>query len=185
MCEDQDKLNDVLAKLSEEDLSLLEKHFHCAVPTSCIRSRQQFTSEEDAQLRQLVKEYGENDWASIAARMKDRNARQCRERWRHYLSPSISKKKWTPEEDELLISKYNEYGPRWVFLTKFFNNRTDINLKNRWIVIIRREAKNKGKMPCDERSESNDNDKESLFDEFISCDTELMLAKNAHTVNSL
>jgi hypothetical protein len=64
--------------------------------------------------------------------MDQKNARQCKERWTNYLSPGINTAAWTRDEEALLIQKYAEFGPRWVAITKFFPNRTDSMLKNRF-----------------------------------------------------
>ena len=96
-------------------------------------SRRKFTHEEDEKLKSLVSTFGVGDWRNIAAHMDNRNARQCRERWKHYLSPTVSNGPWTETEDELLRIKYNELGPQWSRIAKFFPTRTDITVKNRWI----------------------------------------------------
>ncbi|EAY15029.1 Myb-like DNA-binding domain containing protein [Trichomonas vaginalis G3] len=72
--------------------------------------------------------------------MGNRNPRQCRDRYTKYLSPDLNKNPWTPEEDALLISKYHEIGAKWVKMSKFFNNRTDYSLKNRWNVLVRHNS---------------------------------------------
>ena len=101
-------------------------------------SRRKFTNEEDEKLKNLVSTYGAGDWRNIAAHMDNRNARQCRERWKHYLSPSVSNGPWTESEDELLREKYNELGSQWSRIAKFFPTRTDITVKNRWISMTGR-----------------------------------------------
>jgi hypothetical protein len=45
--------------------------------------------------------------------MAGRTVRQCRERWKYYLEPSINKLEWTPQEDQLLMEKHHDLGPRW------------------------------------------------------------------------
>lgn len=131
-------VNSILEKLSEEEKEVLQNYFTAAIPLK--RSRTQFSYEEDQRLKNLVEQYGENDWNTISSHMEGRNIRQCRERWRHYLSPTIKNTPWTPEEDELLRQKVTQYGPRWVLLTAYFPNRTDVNIKNRWVVLLRRQA---------------------------------------------
>lgn len=101
-----------------------------------------FTPDEDQKLRDLVATYGTGNWSLIAKEMKTkRNCRQCRERWYKYLSPEINHQPWTKEEDELLEIKYAEYGPKWKAISMFFNNRTDINVKSRWLKKMREKAK--------------------------------------------
>ena len=53
-------------------------------------------------LSQLVGEHGIKSWAAIATRLRDRNGKQCRERWRNHLRPQLFKGEWTPEEDQKL-----------------------------------------------------------------------------------
>lgn len=103
--------------------------------------KSKFTPEEDKLLRALVNQYGESNWSKIAENMPRRNVRQCKERWQNYLTPNVSKEPWTPEEDLLLEEKYNEIGAKWVRIAQFFKNRTDTNVKNRYMVLSRRSKK--------------------------------------------
>lgn len=100
-----------------------------------------FTKEEDKRLIEAVKEYGDNNWALVASYVGNRTRRQCCERWRKFLCPNINVSSWTEEEDELLLAKYNQYGPKWALLRRYFNNRTDVNIKTRYIVLSRRIKK--------------------------------------------
>jgi hypothetical protein len=70
--------------------------------------------------------------------MPGRNARQCHDRWLSYLSPEIGNGPWSPEEEQLLIRKYEEFGAAWKHIATFFVSRTDINVKSRWLLIQRR-----------------------------------------------
>lgn len=97
------------------------------------RKREKFLPEEDEKLRKLVENYGTNSWETISQNMPGRNARQCRERWKHYLSSAKSKEPWTPEEDMLLYQKMEEFGPKWTKIATFFEDRTDIQVKSRWM----------------------------------------------------
>lgn len=97
------------------------------------RRREKFLPQEDEMLRQLVDKYGPCAWEQIAREMPGRNVRQCRERWKHYLSGTASKEPWTEEEDQLLFEKMKEIGPKWTKLTQFFKGRTDIQIKARWM----------------------------------------------------
>ena len=96
-----------------------------------------FTQAEDELLRQLVIEFGENDWRNLAKRMEGRNPRQCRDRWQNYLDPKLNNGSWTPEEDRLLLEKREELGPKWKLITTFFVNRTDSMIKTRYNSLIR------------------------------------------------
>ncbi|EAY18843.1 Myb-like DNA-binding domain containing protein [Trichomonas vaginalis G3] len=97
-----------------------------------------FTVEDDAKLKSLVETYGETDWNLISQKMETRNPRQCRERWENYLSPKVNHSPFTPAEDIQLLTLYEELGAKWVQISKRFNNRTDISVKSRWMVLKRR-----------------------------------------------
>ena len=104
--------------------------------------RLRFSKEDDIQLKEFVQKYGE-DWNLIASLMEGKNSRQVKDRYMKYLSPDLNHNPWIIEEDELLKQKINEMGKKWNLLVKFFPNRTDIALKNRWIIIERSERKQK------------------------------------------
>lgn len=96
--------------------------------------RNKFTIEEDQKLRDLVSKYGDRSWGIISSLMENRSQRQCRERWKHYLSCDIneSKKPWTKEEDLILILKYNELGPKWTKIARELPGRSDLQVKQRY-----------------------------------------------------
>jgi hypothetical protein len=96
------------------------------------RRRVKFEPDEDAKLRNLVAIHGPNAWHEIAKKMGNRNPRQCRERWKHYLSRGSGHPAWTDEEDQLLWTKVLEFGQRWTKLVVFFPGRSDIQIKSRW-----------------------------------------------------
>jgi hypothetical protein len=102
-----------------------------------------FSPEEDAELRSLAKRFGESHWDLIAAHLPGRSARQCRDRWVHYLSLPVNCSEWTTEEDKLLIAKHSEIGSKWVQIARFFVNRSDAMIKNRFRFLQRRQARAK------------------------------------------
>lgn len=97
-----------------------------------------FTKEEDAKLASIVSSMKELNWKIVSEKMGDRNPRQCKERWENYLDPNVNRSPFTTQEDILLIEKFQELGPKWVVISKFFNNRSDICIKSRYMVLKRR-----------------------------------------------
>ncbi|MDR1597783.1 MAG: hypothetical protein LBR89_02505 [Holosporales bacterium] len=90
--------------------------------------RDQFSKEEDYALRTNVELFG-TDWTEIAARMPGRNVRQCRERWKHY----ISRETYAPitqEESLHLCNLYVQFGPKWTQIAARTPGRTDLDVKN-------------------------------------------------------
>ena len=120
--------------------------------------KEQFTPAEDSKLISIIQYIGDKNWESVSSMMGTRNARQCKERWTKYLSPSINKSAWTEAEDQLLLSKYSEIGPKWVKISSYFDNRTDASIKNRWNVLKRRE-----KRSLETKLSSNANEDNKLF----------------------
>jgi hypothetical protein len=96
-----------------------------------------FERREDEMLLELVKQYGTDSWPTIAAALGNRTARQCRNRYGSFLAPGVNNDPWTPDEDDLLKSKYNDIGPKWAVLRQFFPGRSDLNIKNRFAFLSR------------------------------------------------
>lgn len=94
--------------------------------------RRVFTTEEDRYLTEIVTSKECANWLEIAQKLPGRTARQCRDRWVNYLSPSNSFEPWTREEDELIVQKVNELGTKWAQISKFIPGRSDNTIKNRW-----------------------------------------------------
>jgi hypothetical protein len=65
--------------------------------------------------------------------MPGRNIRQCRERWKHYLSGEKLSVPWSKQEDQLLQEKVKEIGAKWTKIAAILGDRTDLEVKNRWM----------------------------------------------------
>lgn len=105
-----------------------------------------WTKEEDEKLLYLINLYGKDNWNFLSKQMGSRNARQCKERFQYYLDPDIKSDQWTPEEDQLILLKRQELGPKWTIIKKFFNNRTDAMIKTRYNALIRAKRIREKKM---------------------------------------
>jgi hypothetical protein len=104
-------------------------------------SRRKFSPEEDDMLRTVVTQLGHSDWSVIARHLPNRTPRQCRDRWKHYISPEVVTGNWTEADDQLLMSKVQELGQKWSTITQLFPGRTDIGVKNRYISLTGRGNK--------------------------------------------
>jgi hypothetical protein len=83
----------------------------------------------------LVEQFGTSSWSTIAARMPGRNVRQCRDRWKHYLSAQI-KQPWSAEEDCFLVQQVQHLGLTWSRIAATLPNRTDFEIRARWSQIF-------------------------------------------------
>ena len=111
-------------------------------------THRKFTQAEDQLLVTYVRKYGEKNWKTIAKMMDGRTPRQCRERFKYYLStPLMNVSNWSQEEDALLLQKYQEMGSKWSQIALFFPGRTDINIKNRFNRIMRTYKRNNIALP--------------------------------------
>ena len=124
-------------------------------PTKPAKSK--FTLEEDEVLTQLVMTSVVLDWNQIAAKMPNRNPRQCRERWQNYLDPHLTQNEWTEEEDKLIIQKQEELGPRWNAIARFFKGRSGNSIRNRYLMIQRHNEKKAKKASLQQRIQSHYN----------------------------
>lgn len=93
--------------------------------------RKHFDKYEDYCLNYYYYLYGPK-WTMIASHMPGRSPRQCRERFKKYLSPNVNNSPWTYSEDMLLLHLINQFGNRWAQISVYFPGRTDSNIKNRW-----------------------------------------------------
>ncbi|KAF4142087.1 Myb-like DNA-binding domain [Phytophthora infestans] len=87
--------------------------------------------EEDSTLEQMVLQ-GCHSWGEVAAHIPGRTAKQCRERWRNHLDPSINKSPFTPEEDTIIQEGFEKMGNRWTQIAELLPGRTEDAIKLRW-----------------------------------------------------
>ena len=103
-----------------------------------------WTRQEDETIIAFVRENGTKKWQKLCELLPGRIGKQCRERWRNHLDPSINREPWTPEEDQQLIALHREYGNAWVKIAAMMKNRSDNAVKNRWNSTVRKIAARDG-----------------------------------------
>ena len=94
-------------------------------------ARRFWKAEEDSQLLELVEKYG-TCWKIVSSMMPGRTGKQCRDRYLNQLRPGVNLAPWTPSEDELLLSLYNQHGSKWVMIASQIQGRTESQVKNRF-----------------------------------------------------
>jgi hypothetical protein len=121
-------------------MKMISRKMNCSLVQelgmSVLPSRTKFSHDEDERLRELVEKYGTNDWSKISLLLGGRTSRQCRERYKNFLQPSLVNGPWTAEEDEMLIRLFHQYGPSWVTIRQaHFPTRSNNNIKNHWAIL--------------------------------------------------
>ena len=96
--------------------------------------------EEDKLLANIVEKIGPSKWSFIAKHLPGRQGKQCRERWRNHLDPSLKKDPWQPKEDMVLIENQRIIGNKWSQISKLIPGRSEKATKNRWNMLSRRGA---------------------------------------------
>ena len=142
-----------------------------------------FSSEEDKHLLELVSKYGEHNWKNVALEMEGRTIRQCRDRYRHYVSPTINQEEWSEQEDKLLLKKIEDIGCKWKKLEKFFINRNEIQIRNRYYQITHINTKNNSsinnfQMKCEEKNDMNNSIVDNLFNDYNEFDDSYFYGEN-------
>ena len=99
-----------------------------------------WTPEEDETILKFVQTHSDKEWSKLALILTGRTGKQCRERFRNHLDPSINRDPWTPEEDQMLIDLHAKFGNAWTTISAYIKGRSDNCIKNRWNSKVRKRV---------------------------------------------
>jgi len=97
-----------------------------------------WSPEEDARLREIVKEHGPKNWKLISkiAFGGSRTDVQCLHRWQKVLRPGLIKGPWTQDEDKVIVNLINTYGIgniKWSEIASNLPGRLGKQCRERWV----------------------------------------------------
>ena len=116
-------------------------------------TRSRWTPEEDFAVVAIMNQAGEEPWSVISHKLAQepilatRSIKQCRERWRNQLDPSLSKRPWTEEDLLTLFTTQQAVGNKWTLVQKALPGRSENSIKNQFYSRLRKQYK-KWKGPC-------------------------------------
>ena len=98
----------------------------------------------------MKKNNGKN-WKKIAESVIGRTDVQCLHRWQKVLNPTLIKGPWTEDEDMLVLSLVETYGPqKWTQIAEHLPGRIGKQCRERWHNHLNPEIK---KNPWSEEEE--------------------------------
>ncbi|CAL5438161.1 unnamed protein product [Camellia sinensis] len=100
-----------------------------------------WSPEEDIALKNYVERFGTGgNWIALPhkAGLK-RCGKSCRLRWLNYLRPDIKRGGFTVEEDDIILTLYNNIGSRWSVIASHLQGRTDNDVKNYWNTKLKKK----------------------------------------------
>jgi hypothetical protein len=111
-----------------------------------------------------------------------RNGKQIRDRFINVLDSEIKKGKFTEEEDRKLIILFNQNGPKWATIAKYYPNRTADMIKNRFHSSIKKKFTQENTEKCIKLKECNQ--ELSIFRDNYTADTSYLSVINPINTNN-
>ena len=132
------------------------------------RKARPWTYEEDIRLLSGIHIYGIDNWNAIVPLVgAGRTRPQCSQRWFRGIDPKISKRKWSEEEDNHLMSLVDQFGENsWSKVSNQMGDRSDVQCRYHYFQIkkLRENPKNKKKSKSLLKGNSRDFKKEDDLD---------------------
>ncbi|KAK8549170.1 hypothetical protein V6N13_063566 [Hibiscus sabdariffa] len=151
-------------------------------------SRGHWRPAEDAKLKELVAQYGPQNWNLIAEHLQGRSGKSCRLRWCNQLDPRINKRAFSDDEEERLLAAQRLYGNKWAMVARLFPGRTDNAVKNHWHVIMARKNREqssfyRGRKPRVSVQANACSDQSTISNNHVSTCTDLSLTRSSAKVS--
>lgn len=110
-----------------------------------------WTKTEDEVLTAAVQKYGIYQWDRIASLFSKKAAKQVKERWYNWVSPTVHHRDWFADEDSKLIKLSQELPNQWNSISQGLPGRTPEQCYTRYLSL-------EGKSSMDALQESAEDD---------------------------
>ena len=103
-----------------------------------------WSKEEDNKLREAIELLGTDSWARVAHYVGfGRTRGQCSQRWIRGLDPSISRERWTAEEEQKLEALVKQHGMKsWMKIAKEIGTRNDVQCRYHYSQMTKHRSLN-------------------------------------------
>ena len=102
--------------------------------------------QEENELKELVSRLGLRKWLVAAEELSrnydtPRTGKQCRERWRNHLDPSLNDGEWLLHEQDEIFRLAKIHGFRWSKISRFLPGRSENSIKNYFYSTVRKNIR--------------------------------------------
>ena len=102
--------------------------------------------QEETALKEIVSRLGLRKWTMAAEELsrnhdKPRTGKQCRERWRNHLDPSLNDGEWLLQEQDEIFRHAKIHGFRWSKISRFLPGRSENSIKNFFYSTVRKNIR--------------------------------------------